>query len=244
MTAVLSVKGLGRVYRSRGQERVALADVSFSVAAGKTLAVIGESGAGKSTLSRLLVGLERPTQGSVLVNGTPPRPRPGKPSAAQLVFQSPIEAVSPYLTIGATVAEPMKATPRRLRRGRVEELLEAVGLDKSYWSRRPRTMSGGQLQRVVLARALAAEPSILVCDEPTSALDVSVQAQIVNLLLRMQSEYGWGCVWVTHDLAVARVVANDVVVLRHGRVLEHAPNDQFFGATRDAYSRSLLAAAK
>jgi ABC-type glutathione transport system ATPase component len=237
---VLSVDGLTREYRNRGVTARVLDAVSVEVGAGRTLAVVGESGAGKSTLARLICGLDRPTAGTVRVAGRDPAPRSGAPSPVQLVFQNPIDALNPFLAIGRSIGEPLRSSPRERRQARIAELLQRVGIDPERAGQRPAAFSGGQLQRIVLARALAASPQVLVCDEPTSALDVSVQAQIVNLLLELQAAMGFACVLVTHDLAVVRVLAHDVLVLRHGRTVEVAPADRFFAAPREEYSRSLL----
>jgi ABC-type glutathione transport system ATPase component len=240
--AVLSGRSVGRVFRRRGVSRVALVDVSFDLAPGRTLAVVGESGAGKTTLSRLVAGLDRPTSGSILVEGSPPRLRGGVPSPVQMVFQDPKEALNPFLSVGRSVGEPLRGLPAAERQARVAESLERVGLDPRRARQRPAAFSGGQQQRIVIARALAASPKILVCDEPTSALDVSVQAQIINLLLELQSSLGFACVLVTHDLSVVRVLADDVLVLRNGHVVEYADAESFFEQPRHEYSQSLLGA--
>jgi ABC-type glutathione transport system ATPase component len=216
--------------------------VSFELELGRTLAVVGESGAGKSTLARLIAGLDRPTAGAIRVDGRPPRPQPGRPSPVQMVFQDPKDALNPFLSVERSVAEPLAGTAREARRARVRELLERVGLDPRRAGQRPASFSGGQQQRIVIARALAASPRILVCDEPTSALDVSVQAQIINLLLELQAQLGFACVLVTHDLAVVRVLADDVLVLRRGLVVERSPSRAFFDEPGHEYSRSLLGA--
>jgi ABC-type glutathione transport system ATPase component len=239
-TPVLSVRDVGRVFRRRGVSRTALGGISFDLRAHLTLAVVGESGAGKSTLARLIAGLDQPTTGEVLVDGRPPRPRGGTPSAVQMVFQDPKEALNPFLSIGRSIGEPLRRLPRADRKGRVADLLKHVGLDPARAGHRPAAFSGGQLQRVVIARALAASPRILVCDEPTSALDVSVQAQIVNLLLELQNELEFACVLVTHDLSVVRVLADEILVLRRGQLVEHRPAEDFFRRPSHEYSTSLL----
>jgi ABC-type glutathione transport system ATPase component len=217
--------------------------VSFELALGATIAVVGESGAGKSTLGRLIAGFERPTSGTITVDGEPPRLRRGRASVTQAVFQHPAEALNPLLSVGTSIAEPLQRAPRARRRARVAELLEAVGIPTARANDRPSAFSGGQLQRIALARALAGEPKLLLCDEPTSALDVSVQAQIVNLLLATQEQLGFACVLVTHDLAVAKSLADDVLVLRNGAVVEHSSADAFFAAPREPYARELLSAS-
>ena len=242
MSGLLTVEGVTKRYRARGRTHTALVDVSLGLAAGETIAVVGESGAGKSTLGRLIAGLDQPTEGSVRVNGVPHRLRSGPPSAVQMVFQHPLDALNPLRSVGSSIAAPLRRLPRRARAERVAELMTAVGLDPGRSDARPRGFSGGQLQRIVIARALAARPQLLVCDEPTSALDVSVQAQIVNLLMELQDTHGFGCVLVTHDLAVARVLADRVLVLKDGFVVEHRAAGDFFRAPEHEYSRTLLAA--
>lgn len=228
----------------RGATRPAVENVSFSVSAGQTVAVVGESGAGKSTLARLVAGLERPTSGDILIEGQPVRVRPGEVSPIQMVFQDPFGALNPLMSIGASIGEPLRRLSRRERRIRVSEAMETVGLDPQRAGQRPRTFSGGQLQRAVLARALAASPRMLICDEPTASLDVSVQAQVVNLLLDLQRIQGFGCILVTHDLGVVRVLAHDVVVLRHGAMIEHQEVDRLFAAPEHEYTGQLLTAER
>jgi ABC-type glutathione transport system ATPase component len=239
-TPVVEVAGVGRTFASRGIARDALADVSFTLRPGGTLAVVGESGAGKSTLVRLIAGLDRPTSGHVKVAGRPPSVTPGKVSAVQMVFQHPADALNPFVAVGRSVAEPLRAQPRRARPAIVAELLARVGVDPGRMGERPRRFSGGQLQRIVLARALAARPAVLLCDEPTSALDASVQAQILNLIIALQAAQAFSCILVTHDLPVAKVLADEVLVLRHGRVVEQSRAEVFFDRPTEAYSRALL----
>jgi ABC-type glutathione transport system ATPase component len=239
----VEVVDVSKEFHSRGVTRRAVSGVSFQVAPGETVAVIGESGAGKTTLSRLVAGLERPTSGRVVVAGQEMRLRRGEVSPVQMVFQEPGEAVNRLLSIGRTVAEPIRHIEKRQRQQRVAELLAQVGLDPSRSGSKPSAFSGGQLQRVVLARALAGKPSVLLCDEPTSALDVSVQAQIINLVLRLQEELRFACVLVTHDLPVARVLADRILLLRMGEVVEYGSADDFFREPRSQYGRELLAAS-
>jgi peptide/nickel transport system ATP-binding protein len=232
-------------YRQGWREVPVLREISFDVAAGQTLAVIGESGAGKSTLVGLLAGFRPPSAGTVLVEGRPPRPRTGTVSPVQVVFQNPGHALNPYASIGRSIAEPLRNVSKEERRAEVSALLRDVGVDPARAGERPRGFSGGQLQRVVLARALAAKPSILVCDEATSALDVSVQAQILNLLMALQRRLRFAMIFVTHDLSVARVVADSVLVLREGDQEELTKSAIFFGTgpgtgPRSEYGRELL----
>ncbi|HZV74078.1 MAG TPA: dipeptide/oligopeptide/nickel ABC transporter ATP-binding protein [Conexibacter sp.] len=241
---VLVAQDVSVVYRTRGVTRHALSNVSFTLERGKTLAIVGESGAGKSTLTRVVAGLERPATGSVRVLGKPPRLRAGAVSPVQIVFQHPQAALNPYTTVGDSIAEPLQKLPRETRRARVAELLEQVGLDPRRADEKPTRFSGGQLQRIVLARALAANPALLICDEATSALDVSVQAQIANLLLDLQAEKGFACLLVTHDLGLAHVLADDVLVLQHGNAVETGDVTTFFAGPTSDYAQGLLAATR
>jgi ABC-type glutathione transport system ATPase component len=236
----LAVEAVSHEYGKLANRRTVLDDISFAVARGRTTAVIGESGAGKSTLTRIVAGLERPTRGRVLIGGEPVRVRSGRVSPVQMVFQHPADALNRFSSVGASVAEPLRGLSKRERSRRVGELLERVGIDGARAGEKPRSFSGGQLQRIVTARALAADPKVLLCDEPTSALDVSVQAQIVNLLLELQEAQQFAIVLVTHDLGVAKVMADDVVVLRDGVLVEHSLADVFFERPREEYSRQLL----
>jgi ABC-type dipeptide/oligopeptide/nickel transport system ATPase subunit len=237
---LLEIERATKTY-GRGQaQHTALDSISFAVVRGQTVAVIGESGAGKSTLVRLIAGLEKPTSGAIKVLGDAPRLIRGQVSPVQVVFQDPVEALNRHQSVGASIAEPLRGLSARERQGRVSELMVDVGIDPARSRDRPRALSGGQLQRVVIARALAAEPALLLCDEPTSALDVSVQAQIVNLLLDLQERNRFACVLVTHDLGVARIMSDDLVLLRRGRIEENGRNEEFFGGPRSAYGRQLL----
>lgn len=243
----IEVIGLSKTFdRRRGVPRTALTDVGFTVDAGGTTAVVGESGSGKSTLIRCVAGLEKPSSGRILIHGRPAVLQPGRTSAAQMVFQDPYGALDPMRSIGSSVGEPLRRFSLARRRARVAELLSLVGISPARFKERPRAFSGGQLQRIVIARALAPEPKILLCDEPTSALDVSVQAQLINLLLQLQHEHQFALIVVTHDLCVAKVLADDVLVLRAGRVLFEGAADQLFEAPEplDPYVEGLLQASR
>lgn len=231
---------VSRRFRTRYGPHSAVADVDLGVRPGETVAVVGESGSGKTTLARLIAGLDKPTSGTVRVLGQPPRPTPGRPSAVQMVFQNPKDALNSHWSVGRSIAEPCAGLGQAQRKARVADLLAQVGLEPAIADRRPATFSGGQLQRIGIARALAADPAVLLCDEPTSALDVTVQAQIVNLLLQMQEERGFAMVLVTHDLGVVRVLADRVVVLYRGRVVESADSDSFFAGPADPYAAALV----
>ncbi|MEU3274247.1 dipeptide/oligopeptide/nickel ABC transporter ATP-binding protein [Saccharomonospora sp. NPDC006951] len=243
----IEVTGLTKRFDPRGgTSRVALEDVSFTVAPGRTIAVVGESGAGKTTLVRCVAGLEKPTLGEIRINGEPLVLRPGRVSPVGMVFQNPTDALDPMRSIGASVAEPLRGMSRSERRTRVTELLSLVGISAARAKERPKSFSGGQLQRVVIARGLASDPEVLLCDEPTSALDVSIQGQIVNLLLRLQAEHRFAGIVVTHDLAVARVLADDALVLKAGRVVFHGSVEEMIDGSglADPYVASLVDASR
>ena len=251
MTAALQVSDLAVHYPARRGPPVRAVDgVSFTVAPGETLGLVGESGCGKSSVARAVVGLHPPTSGSVVVDGTEivgagPRQLWAARGGMQMVFQDPAGSLNPRMRVGEAVGEPLLvrglATGRTLR-DRVGALLAEVGLRPEDASRYPHQFSGGQRQRVVIARALALRPALLVCDEPVSALDVSVRAQILNLLVALQRAHGMACLFVSHDLMVVRHVCDRVAVMYLGRLVELAPRDALFAAPRHPYTRALLAA--
>ncbi|MGI5161708.1 ABC transporter ATP-binding protein [Microbispora sp. CA-102843] len=230
--ALLVVRGLTKKFP--GSAAPALDGVDLEVAAGEAVAVVGESGSGKTTLARCVVGLERPDGGSVEFGGGATGPR-----RVQYVFQDPYSALNPGLTVGASLAEALKAAGRP--RSEVPGLLDLVGLPAAYARRRPRALSGGERQRVAIARALAPGAEVLVCDEPVSALDVSVQAQVLNLLSDLRRDLGLTLLFITHDLAVARQVADRVYVMHRGRVVETGPVGGVLGAPAHEYTQRLLA---
>ncbi|MFF5454589.1 dipeptide ABC transporter ATP-binding protein [Streptomyces sp. NPDC012950] len=249
---VLAAEGLRKTYRGRGRRTfTALDDVSLTLAAGETLGIVGESGSGKSTLARVLAHAHPADGGRILLGGKDvTRPDRAELHAVrrrvQLVFQDPYASLNPRMTVGEIVAEPLRTfglgTPAE-RPGRVAELLRLVGLDPAAADRHPRSFSGGQRQRVGIARALAPEPSVLICDEPVSALDVSVQAQIVGLLTDLQRDLGLALVFIAHDLAVVRQVSHRIAVMHEGRIVETGAADELCERPRDPYTRALLAAA-
>ncbi|ROO86311.1 ABC transporter family protein [Actinocorallia herbida] len=232
------------VRKSYGRHE-AVAGVSLDVGRGETVAVVGESGSGKSTLGRCAVRLTRPTSGSVRFDGielaglSGRRLRPLRPRF-QMVFQDPSGSLDPRWTIGRSLAEPLGL---QRRDADVGALLGEVGLDPSFAGRRPHELSGGQRQRVGIARALALSPDLLVLDEPVTALDVSVQAQIINLLLELQESRGLAYLLISHDLAVVGALAHRTAVMNAGRVIEAGPTGQILGAPEHPYTRMLLASA-
>ena len=230
----------------------ALDGVSFELHQGETLGVVGESGCGKSTLARTLVCLEEPTAGTVSYQGRDIHTLPREELRAlrrqiQIVFQDPYASLDPRMRVGDIVQEPWRVHPGVLPKAqwhrRTQELLEHVGLDPGHTNRYPHQFSGGQRQRIALARALALHPRVLVCDEPVSALDVSVQAQIVNLLARLQREYDLTVVFIAHDLALVRQVCDRVAVMYLGRIVEMGSESQIYDHPAHPYTRALLAAA-
>ncbi|AFP43112.1 ATP-binding cassette domain-containing protein [Mycolicibacterium smegmatis] len=232
---------------------VAVDNVSLQLQAGETLGVVGESGSGKTTLARMMLGLLEPTSGRVEVNGRDLATLPSAELRAlrrdlQVVLQDPFSSMNPRMRVVDIVAEPLVTHEPRLRgrRGRtdreqqVAELLTAVGLDADIASRYPHEFSGGQRQRISIARALALRPEVIVLDEPTSALDVSVQAQVLDLLSALQAEFHLSYVFVSHNLAVVRKLADRVAVMRYGKVVEFGPVATVFDHPSDPYTQALL----
>ncbi|MFG3407009.1 ABC transporter ATP-binding protein [Streptomyces sp. NPDC048142] len=245
-TQGLVVEGLCKRYGNHA----AVDDVSFTLAPEASLALVGESGSGKTTTVRMLVGLERPDAGTVRLGGRDRsarvRTRAERLSRAreiQMVFQDPYLSLDPRITAAGCVDEVLRLHTRldaAARRARVTELLEQVGLGEREASALPRRLSGGQRQRVAVARALAVEPRVLVLDEAVAALDVSIQAQILELLSTIRREAGIGYLFVTHDLAVVRHIADEVLVLKSGRVVESGPTGRVLDAPQHPYTRLLL----
>jgi oligopeptide transport system ATP-binding protein len=251
---LLRVEGLTKVFGRSGLLQAsggvrAVDGVDLAIAPGRTLGLVGESGSGKTTLARCILRLVKPTGGRVLFKGedvlTAGRARlRALRREIQVVFQDPYQSLNPRLTVAEIVGEgwrvhPEVVSPSR-RDARVAELLDAVGLSPSYRDRYPSEFSGGQRQRIGIARALALEPSLIICDEPVSALDVSVQAQVVNLLRDVQARTGVALLFVAHDLAVVRHVAHEVAVMYLGRVVERGPADEVLGRPTHPYTQALL----
>ncbi|MBM3523033.1 MAG: ATP-binding cassette domain-containing protein, partial [Alphaproteobacteria bacterium] len=232
-TALIDVSGLSKHFAVAGGVVRAVTEVSFALAPGETLGLVGESGCGKSTLGKTVMRLIEPSAGTIRIEGADvtalsrPAMRPYR-RVVQMIFQDPYASLNPRKTAGQIIAEPMAVNDIGTsadRRARVAALLERVGLRPESAERYPHEFSGGQRQRIGIARALALEPKAIICDEPVSALDVSVQAQVVNLLARLQRELGLAYLFISHDLSVVAHVANRVAVMYLGRIVELAPRE-------------------
>ncbi|MDV7219450.1 ABC transporter ATP-binding protein [Streptomyces prunicolor] len=247
---LLELAGIGHEFGRRpGRSGVrAVDDISLALNPGETVGLVGESGCGKSTLGRIATRLYRPTRGAVRFEGKDMTHKPKSADlkafrrAVQMVFQDPNGSLNPRLPVGASIEEPLRArgVPRTERRERLAEVLEEVGLDASAAGRYPHEFSGGQRQRLALARALAPQPSVIVLDEPTSALDVSIQAQILNLLQEIQQRDRIAYLFISHNLGVVRHLSQRVAVMYLGSIVEIAPAQQLFEAPQHPYSMALL----
>ena len=249
--AALELHDVEVVYERRGRERVrAVAGASLTVERGQIVGLVGESGCGKSSLARAAVGLIRPTAGKVVFEGREVRPltrgaRPRELARLQMVFQNPYSSLNPRRKVGSQLADALDAldlAPRRGRRARVEELLGLVGLSPSAGARYPHQFSGGQRQRLAVARALAADPSVLVLDEPLASLDASAQAQVANLLVDLSRELSLSLLLISHDLAIVRHVADVVSVMYLGVMVETAPTQPLWSLPLHPYTEALIGA--
>ncbi|GAA4910775.1 ABC transporter ATP-binding protein [Nesterenkonia rhizosphaerae] len=242
---------LSLAYKNRGRSKRVVEGVNFAVARGEILGLVGESGSGKSTVAKAVLGLLEVEEGELLVRGKnlPQLPHKEKKALRRdigVVFQDPAASLDPRFPIGEIITEPMVVhkvgTPQE-RTARAEELLEAVKLPRSVINRYPHELSGGQRQRISIARAMALSPSILIADEPTSALDVSVQARVLDMFAELQEQYDFACLFVTHDLAVVDQLADQILVMQKGRVVEQGRKEQILRSPREDYTKRLLAAA-
>jgi len=252
--ALLDARGLSKTFSSgRGRSRRevrAVQDVSVGIASGQTHGLVGESGSGKSTIGRILLRLVEPDAGTATFRGEDLFALKGAELRAmrrhmQLIYQDPFSSVDPRFRARDIVAEPWvihRLYDGQERRRRADELLERVGIDPALGDRRPSSFSGGQLQRIGIARALALEPDLIICDEPVSALDVSVQAQILNLLMDLQAERGLSYLFIAHDLAVVRHISDQVSVMKDGRIVETGSREAIFDHAQHEYTKALLAA--
>ncbi|WP_419922058.1 ABC transporter ATP-binding protein [Candidatus Poriferisodalis sp.] len=255
MTPLLSLQGLRVEFgaRAAGRKRsvTVIDDLDLEVLEGETLAVVGESGAGKSTLAEAVVGLIHPTGGSIRFSGTElvglrGQARRRMRSRMQMVAQNPLLALNPRQAVGNQVEEPLRvhtSLNRAHRRLRANEMIAALDLSPAMRDRLPHELSGGQAQRVVLARALILEPSMIIFDEPTSSLDVSVQAGVLNLLQQIKADHGLTYLFITHDLGVARHLADRIAVMRSGQIVEQQTASALFDHPQHAYTRTLIASA-
>jgi len=238
------------LFRTPGEIK-AVDNVTLRLARGETLGLVGESGCGKSTLARMLLGLLEPSSGNVLVHGKEihtgdPRQRHARARRIQPVFQDPYSSLNPRRTVADIVAVPLRlhgVGSRAEQQQAVRAMLDLVGMPERTHRQYPNQLSGGQRQRVAIARALVLRPDILVCDEPTSALDVSVQAQILNLLLDLKAEFGLSYFFISHDLAVVEHLADRVAVMHRGAIVELGTREQVFERPEHPYTRALLASA-
>jgi ABC-type oligopeptide transport system ATPase subunit len=253
MTSLLEVRDLGVTYRGRGRrkDKIALDGVSITIEAGETLGLVGESGSGKSTLGGCVLGLVHPARGRIVFDGRDvthlsSRDRRALSAHIQAVFQDPYSSFNPHRTIEQTVGETLtneRDLSRAARRSRIVEMLERVGLDQSALEKFPAQFSGGQRQRIAIARALLPDPRLVVCDESVSALDLSVQAQVLNLLLELQRERGVAYLFITHDLSVVKHMSNRIAVLEHGRLVEDGEAGQVTEHPAQPYTRRLITAS-
>ena len=250
MTVLLDVKDLKKTFPTKKGLVTAVEDVSFQVEVGKTVALVGESGCGKSTVAQTLLHLIEPDSGSVIFEGVDLETMSGKAlrqmrQEMSIVFQNPYSSLNPKMHIHKIVGEPLKTAygmrGRQLRE-KVEKLLCEVGLGPQHMDRYPHEFSGGQRQRIAIARALALEPKLLILDEPTAALDVSVQAQVLNLLRDLQEKSGLSYLFISHDLATVEYIADEIVVMYLGRIVEQGPVAEIFATPRHPYTQALLAA--
>lgn len=222
----------------------AVENVSFTVERGTTFSIVGESGCGKSTLARMVVGLQRPTEGALRFHDIRRSDGSFGPPRVQMIFQDPYASLNPRWRVGDVIAEPIRELRLRPDEAavirRVGDLLEIVGLSRADAERYPHAFSGGQRQRISIARALATEADFLVCDEPTSALDVSVQAQILNLMVRLQKEFGLTYLFISHNLSVVRHMSDQLAIMYLGRFVESGAAEAIFSSPRHPYTRLLL----
>lgn len=249
----VTVKNLKHYYNAGSSQEVrAVDDVTFSIQKGETFGLVGESGSGKSTIGRVMVNLYRPTSGTIHISGrnihelSTREQRLAFHKQVQMIFQDPYASLNPRMKVRDIIAEGIDihrlASSSRERDERVNELLEIVGLNMAHGSRYPHEFSGGQRQRIGIARALAVEPDFIVCDEPISALDVSIQAQIINLLEKLQEERGLTYLFIAHDLSMVKYFSDRIGMMYHGKLVELADAEELYSHPQHPYTKSLLSA--
>lgn len=248
---LVRVRDLKKIFSVPAGELHAVDGVDFSIARGSTIGIVGESGCGKSTMGRLLAMLLEATSGEILFDGQNIAKRMSKAEATaykkriQMIFQDPFSSLNPRMTTFETIIEPLnihRAGTLQEREARVYQLMETVGLSERFVNAYPHELDGGRRQRIGIARALALDPEFIICDEPVSALDVSIQAQILNLLKRLQQQNGYTYLFITHDLAVVKHISNEVLVMYLGQMVEKAPTAELFRNPRHPYTQALLSA--
>lgn len=249
--SLIEVRNLKKYFTVPAGVNHAVDDISFTIEKGETLGVVGESGCGKSTLGRTIIHLQEATEGQVLLNGQDITHVKGKElkkvrEKMQIVFQDPYSSLNPRIRIESTIKEPLKHSGRFRGKKELQEeanrLMDLVGVDERLRQSYPHELDGGRRQRVGIARALALNPEFIVCDEPVSALDVSIQAQVLNLLMDLQDQTGVAYMFVTHDLSVVRHISNNICVMYLGQMVEKAPTEELFMRTLHPYTKALLSA--
>lgn len=250
MTPILEVQNLKKYFKTGGGMLHAVDNVSFTLEKGKTLGVVGESGCGKTTLGRTVLHLTDPTDGKIFFDGqniTEPNARELRKlrEDMQIIFQDPFSSLDPRMTVSEAIMEPLLlrgGMSKAEMREQTRKLMDTVGLATRLEYSYPHELDGGRRQRIGIAKALALEPKFIVCDEPVSALDVSIQAQVINLMLDLQEERGLSYMFITHDLSVVKYVSDDIMVMYLGQVVEMAPANELFSHTLHPYSKALLSA--
>ena len=251
MGTILEVKNLKKYFKVPAGQLHAVDDITFTLDAGRTLGVVGESGCGKTTLGRTVLHLLDPTSGQIIFDGkdiSSPTKRELKVlrEDMQIIFQDPYSSLNPRMSASAAIMEPLQLSGKKFTKAELQEqthnLMDTVGIAKRFEKSYPHEMDGGRRQRIGIARALALSPKFIVCDEPVSALDVSIQAQIINLMLDLQEARGLAYMFVTHDLSVVKYISDDIMVMYLGQMVEKAPADELFKNPLHPYTKALLSA--
>lgn len=245
---ILQCKNIKKKYKKKDHYHIAANNISFDLKKGECLAIVGESGCGKSTLARVIMNLEKADEGEIILDGNNITNIKGKKLSSvykdiQMVFQDAIGSLNPKMTIGESIKEyvcSLCSTTKEEREKKLEDLLELVGLPKEFKNRYPHELSGGQCQRVAIARALSSHPKVLICDEATSALDVSVQAQVLDLLIKMKNNLNISYIFITHDLALVSSFCDRVIVIKDGSIVEEGYVDKVINDPKSDYTKLLL----